>query len=216
LTGDDEQQLAERLITAEQDERRRIAVELHDGPVQSLSGIALMLDAAIHAVEDGRLEDATEVLRKAIGLHRDTIRSIRDLSFNLEPVVLRDQGFSPAVRALADQLGIAHKLQIDLDVGPADTIPEKAQAALYQVIREALGQAVRRGPPTRIAVSVVERADGGLETIVEDDGSGERRRANVEAIEERARPLGGRVRLEDASGGGTVVRVLLPPHRTRG
>ena len=50
MTGDDEQQLAERLITAEQDERRRIALELHDGPVQSLSGIALMLDAAIHAV----------------------------------------------------------------------------------------------------------------------------------------------------------------------
>jgi signal transduction histidine kinase len=215
LTSDDEQ-LAERLITAEQDERRRIALELHDGPVQSLSGIALMLDAAIHAVEDGRLEDATQVLRNALGLHRDTIRSIRDLSFNLEPVVLRDQGFSPAVRALADHLGIAHKLQIDLDVGPADTIPEKGQAALYQVIREALGQAVRRGPPTRIAVSVVERADGGLETIVEDDGSGERRRANVEAIEQRARPLGGRVRLDDAAGGGTIVRVLLPPHRTRG
>jgi two-component system NarL family sensor kinase len=215
LTAADEQ-FADRLITAEQDERRRIAVELHDGPVQSLSGIALMLDAAIHAVEDGRLDDAKDVLRNALGLHRDTIRSIRDLSFNLEPVVLRDQGFSPAVQALAEQLGIAHKLQIDLDVAAADTLPEKAQAALYQVIREALGQAVRRGPPTRIAVSVVEREDGSLETVVEDDGSGERRRANVEAIQERARPLGGRVRLEDAAAGGTIVRVLLPPHRTRG
>ena len=216
MTRDDEQQLAERLISAEQDERRRIALELHDGPVQSLSGIALMLDAAIHAVEDGRIEDATQVLRTALALHRDTIRAIRDLSFSLEPVVLRDQGFSPAVRALADQLGIANKLQIDLDVTAADTLPEKAQAALYQVIREVLGQAVRRGPPTRISVAVVEREDGSLETVVEDDGSGERRRANVEAIRERAQPLGGRVRLEDASAGGTIVRVLLPPHRARG
>jgi signal transduction histidine kinase len=213
---DDEPQLAERLITAEQDERRRLAVFLHDGPVQSLSGIALMLDAAVHAVADGRTEEATRVLRNALQLQRETIRAIRDLSFNLEPVVLRDQGFGPAVRALAEQLGIAHELQIDLDVDAADGLTEKAQAALYQVIREALGQAVRRGPPTRVTVRIWERPDGGLETLLEDDGSGERRRASVEAIEERARPLGGRVRVEDAPDGGTIVRVLLPPHRARG
>jgi signal transduction histidine kinase len=213
---DDEQQLAERLITAEQDERRRLALFLHDGPVQSLSGIALMLDAAIDAVEAGRTEDAARVLRNAVQIHRDTIRSIRDLSFNLEPVVLRDQGFGPAVRALAEQLGMSHKLQIDLEVDAAEVLQEKAQAALYQVIREALGQAVRRGPPTRVTVRIAELDDGSLETVVEDDGSGERRRASAEAIEERARPLGGRVRLEDAAGGGTVVRVVLPPHRARG
>jgi signal transduction histidine kinase len=211
-----EQQLAERLITAEQDERRRIALFLHDGPVQALSGIALMLDAAIHAVECGRREEAARVLRNALDVHRQTIRAIRDLSFNLEPVVLRDQGFAAAVEALAEQLAIDNRLQIDLDVAPADELAEKAQAALYQVIREALGQAVRRGPPTRISVRVVARDDGALETLVEDDGAGERRRARVEAIEERARPLGGRVRIGKAAGGGTVVRVLLPPHRARG
>jgi signal transduction histidine kinase len=215
LTADDEQ-LAERLITAEQDERRRLALFLHDGPVQSLSGIALMLDAAIHALRDGRPDEATRVIQNALDLQRDTIRSLRELSFNLEPVVLRDQGFNPAVRALTEQLGIAHRLQIDVDVDAADSLSKKAQAALYQVIREALGQAVRRGPPTRIAVSVRKRPKGGIEAAVEDDGSGERRRASVEAIEQRARPLGGRVRVEDRPGSGTIVRVLLPAHRSRG
>jgi signal transduction histidine kinase len=216
LTAETEQQLAERLITAEQDERRRLALFLHDGPVQSLSGIALMLDAALHAVGDGRVDEAKRVLAQALDLQRETIRSIRDLSFNLEPVVLRDQGFAPAVQALAEQLGLAHKLQIEIEVDAADALSEKAQAALYQVLREALNQAVRRGPPTRIAVSVAERPDGGLEAVVADDGSGERRRASVEAIEERARPLAGRVRVEHGRDGGTVVRVVLPPHRARG
>ena len=216
VPADDEQQLAERLITAEQDERRRLALFLHDGPVQSLSGIALMLDAAIHAVEDGRPDEAQRMLATALRLQRETIRSIRDLSFDLEPVVLRDQGFAPAVGALAEHLGLAHRLQIDLDVAAADGLSEKAQAALYQVLREALNQAVRRGPPTRISVRVEARADGGLEAVVEDDGSGERRRASVEAIEERARPLSGRVRVEHGKAGGTVVRVVLPPHRARG
>jgi signal transduction histidine kinase len=207
--------LAERLISAEQNERRRLALFLHDGPVQSLSGIALMLDATGHAIDDGRLEDARQVLETALTLHRETIRSLRDLSFNLEPVVLRDQGFTPAVQALAEQLGISERLQIDLDVAAGEALAEKAQAAIYQIIREALHQAVRRGPPTRISVRIEERTDGGVDTIVEDDGSDERRRASIEAIEERALPLRGRVRVEQGSRGGTVVRVTLPPYRAR-
>ncbi len=108
--------LSDQLITAEQEERRRIALFLHDGPVQSMSGIALMLDAVIAAVEGGRTEEAERVLGSALEKQRQTIRSLRDLSFELEPVVLRDQGFGPAVSALADQLGMANKIQIDLDV----------------------------------------------------------------------------------------------------
>src|ERR687886_21778 len=61
--------LSEQLITAEQDERRRLANELHDGAVQSMSGIALMLDAAVGAVESGRVEEAMQVMRSALQRH---------------------------------------------------------------------------------------------------------------------------------------------------
>jgi signal transduction histidine kinase len=208
-------QLADRLITAEQDERRRIALFLHDGPVQSLAGIALMLDAAVDAITDGRLDDAKRVLDAARERHRDAVRSLRDLSFDLEPVVLRDQGFGPAVRGLAERLGLSQELRIDLDIALGDELAESAQVALYQVIREALSQAARRGPPSRIVVRVAERADGSVETVIADDGSGERRRASAEAIEERALPLGGQVSLEQGDEGGTVVRVVLPQYTAR-
>ena len=210
-----ERELAERLITAEQDERRRLALFLHDGPVQSLSGIALMLDAARHSIEEGRTRDAAQVLETAVDLHRDVVRALRDLSFNLEPVVLRDQGFAPAVLALAEQFGLRHRLQIDVDVEAGERIAEKAQVALYQVIREGLNQAIRRGPPTRISIRIEEQRAGGIEAVIEDDGSGERRRASLEAIEERAAALNGRVRVEQAEGGGTLVRVVLPAYTTR-
>lgn len=196
-------------MAAEQDERRRIALFLHDGPVQSLSGIALMLDAVGHAIEDGRLEEAREVLGSALARHRKVIQALRDLSFNLEPVVLRDQGFVAAVAALADQLGLAEEVQIDLNVGDGEALGEKAQAALYQIIREALSQAVQRSP-NRITVRVVA-ANGIVETTVTDDGYLERRARNVEAIEERTKPLNGRVVVE-RSEGGTTVRVTLPDY----
>ncbi len=207
--------LSDQLITAERDERRRLALFLHDGPVQSMAGIALMLDAAAHAIESGRLGEAKRVVASALERHRETIRSLRNLSFNLEPVVLRDQGFGPAVRALATELGIANEVRIDLDIEAAEALGEKAQVALYQIIREALNQAIRRGPPTRISVRMEQSADGAFETVIVDDGAGERRRASFEAIAERARPLSARVSVDPGADGGTAVRVVLPPYTAR-
>ncbi|MDX6478505.1 MAG: hypothetical protein QOG29_1092, partial [Gaiellaceae bacterium] len=186
------------------------ALYLHDTVVQSLSGIALMLDAGLGAVEEGRADEARSIIGGALDRHRTAIKALRDLSFNLEPVVLRDQGFASAVNALAEQLALANEIQIDVDVEAAESLTEQAQAALYQIIREALHQAIRRGPPTRIGVRIDRRADGATETVVSDDAPGERRRRSFEAIEERARTLNGRLDVEQGSDGGTAVRVVLP------
>jgi signal transduction histidine kinase len=208
--------LSDQLITAEQEERRRLALFLHDGPVQSLAGISLMLDAAIESIGGNRLEEATRVTQSALERHRDTIRSLRDLSFNIEPVVLRDQGFAPAMEAFAEQVGLANRIQVDLDVDAADALAENARVGLYQIIRDAVNQALRRGPPTRVSIRVAERADGSVETVIADDGAGERRRASFDEVEERARTLSGRLDVEAGDDGGTVVRVVLPPYVAHG
>ena len=209
---DDRERLVERIITAEQDERRRLALFLHDGPVQNLSGIALMLDAAVQAIDDGRPEAARGIMASALERHRETIRSLRDLSFNIEPVVLRDQGFGAAVEELANQLGMEHRVQIEVDVAPAARLGEKEQVGLYQIVRESLNQAVRRGPPSKISVTIQETQGGQIETIVADNGTGERRTAALEAIGERATTLNGRFSVEQGADGGTAIRVVLPAY----
>jgi two-component system, NarL family, sensor kinase len=204
----------DRLIAAEQDERRRIALFLHDGPVQNLAGIALMLDAALHSITTGKLEDAKNVLSSALDRQRATIRELRDLSFALEPVVLRDQGFAPALQELADQVGTANQIRIDLDIAAAEEIGEAAQVATYTIIRELLDQAIRRGPPTTVKVSMRATGDGGLETCVADNAEPERRRRSFEAIEERVKQLHGKIDV-DVDDEGTSVVVTLPPYATR-
>jgi len=204
--------LADRIITAEADERRRLALFLHDGPVQNLAGIALMLDAAVHAIGAGRSDDARGIMGSALEKHRETIRSLRDLSFNIEPVVLRDQGFSSAVEELANQLGLEHKVQIEVDVAMAGKLGEKEQVGLYQIVRESLNQAVRRGPPSKISVVIRDTALGEIETIVADNGSGERRTAALDAIGERASTLNGRFSVEQGADGGTAIHVFLPAY----
>jgi signal transduction histidine kinase len=181
--------------------------------VQSLSGIALMLDAVGHAIEDGRYEDAQQVLASALDRHRQTIQSLRDLSFNLEPIVLRDQGFVPAVRALADQLGIAESIKVEVDVAAGEGFAERARVALYQLIREALSQAIGR-QPTTVSVKLVEVGEGDAVLTVSDDGHRERRRDSAEAFEERVRPLSGKVGF-DRTDAGTTVTVALPGYAIR-
>jgi signal transduction histidine kinase len=201
----------DRLIAAEQDERRRLALFLHDGPVQQLAGIALMLDGVAHAIASGRVDEAQQILATALEHQRQTIRELRDLSFALEPVVLRDQGLVPAVRALADQVGRSYEVRIDLDVDQGGGLGETTQVALYTIIRELLDQSVRRGPPSRIAVSVARTPDGGVTAVVADDAEPERRRRSFEAIEERVRQLHGEIEVASHEGG-TEVRVTMPPY----
>ncbi len=205
--------MSDLVVTAEQEERRRLALFLHDGPVQSLAGIALMLDAVAAGVEAGRLEEARSVLAQCLERQRDTIRSLRDLSFNLEPVVLRDQGFGPAVQELAQQLGLAEELQITLDVADAEELAQRAQVTLYQIIREALHNAIRR-KPSKIDVRIAN-VDGSVEAVVADNGAGERRRAIYDSLAERARTLNAELSVESSDDGGTSVRVLLPGYSAR-
>jgi signal transduction histidine kinase len=195
---------AEQVLAAEQDERRRIALFLHDGPVQSLSGVALMLDASLDLITRGEHEQARDILDRALARTRTTVGELRDLSFNLEPVALRDHGFTAAVDALVQTRGREHRVEVSLDVGLIDTLAEQTQAALYQIVREALEEAIRRGPPSRFEVSATSDAPGTLRLVIRDDAPTERRRRALEVLGERARTLGANLTLDHDVGGTTM------------
>jgi len=200
----------DEILAAEQDERRRIALFLHDGPVQSLAGVALMLDAALNFLERGEAREAGEVLDRALGRTRTTIGELRDLSFNLEPVVLRDHGLGMALHALGDDRGAAHGIVVEVDAAAAETLSERTQAALYAIVREALEGAIRRGPPKTFSVRIAHRRDDdSLEVTIHDDAPGERRRRSIEALEERARTLHAKLTFEHPDAGSTM-RLVLP------
>jgi signal transduction histidine kinase len=197
-------ELAEHVLAAEQDERRRIALFLHDGPVQSLAGVALMLDASLDLIGRGEHEQAREILDRALARTRTTVGELRDLSFNLEPVALRDHGFAAAVDALAQSRGREHRIEVSLDVSMIDALGERTQAALYQIVREAFEEAIRRGPPSRFEVAATTDVPGTLRLVIRDDAPTERRRRALEVMGERARTLGATLTLDHEVGGTTM------------
>jgi two-component system NarL family sensor kinase len=214
-TGDAERALLAERVLAEQEERRRLAELLHDGPAQHLSAIAQMLDAGLASLREGETERADDVLARGLALARDATRDLRALCEDLEPKVLRELGFAAAVAVLARRVSSRHDVEVEVDVDDADQLGENAQTALYQILREAVDQAVRRGAPTRIEISLRETPVGGAELVVADDGPPERRSAVLEALAERAATLNARFSSEVRYPRGSTIRIDVPPSAAR-
>jgi two-component system NarL family sensor kinase len=214
-TEDAERALLGERILAEQDERRRLAELLHDGPLQQLSALTQMVDAALDTIRQGEARRADEILDRALSLARGTTQDLRALCDDLEPRALRELGFASAVRSLARRVGARREVEIDLEVDAGDELGEHAQAGLYQIVREALDQAVRRGAPARIEIAVRLLDGGGAELEVSDDGPPERRSAVLELLAERASTLNARFSSEARWPRGSRIRVELPPSAAR-
>ena len=213
-------ELSRRILSAEQDERRKLSLFLHDGPLQAMSGIAMMLDAVAEDASEGSTDAALRVLETARERQRTVIRSLRELSFALEPWVLRDQGFVVALRALADEMERGHAVSVELDVEPAGELPPDDQVFLYQIVREAVQNAVKHAAPRSVSVKVSGDPAAGYELLVHDDGTGFAATGpedglphhGMTAMRERAQILGGRLRIDSIPGAGTSVRLSLPAH----
>jgi two-component system, NarL family, sensor kinase len=215
LTDDAERALLAERILAEQEERRRLGELLHDGPVQHLSAIAQIVDAALATLRSGERERTDELLSRGLELARNASRELRALCDDLEPLALSELGFRTAVEALVRRFAFRHDVEIVLEIEHANELGEHAQTALYQIVREAIEQAVRRGAPSRIEVSIRETTGGGAELVVSDDGPPERRSAVLEALAERAATLNARFSSEVRYPRGSTIRVELPPSAAR-
>jgi two-component system, chemotaxis family, CheB/CheR fusion protein len=206
--------LAERIL-AEQDERRRLSELIHDGPAQHLSAIAQTVDAALEAMRAGETHRADELLTRGLKLAREAAHDLRALCDDLEPRALRELGFADAVAGLARRVAARREIEVTLDIAHANELGEHAQLGLYQIVREAIDQAVRRGALTKIEVSVQPTINGGAALAVTDDGPPERRSAVLEMLAERAATLNARFTSEAKWPRGSTIRVEVPPTAAR-
>ena len=148
MTSDPERALVAERILAEQEERRRLAELIHDGPVQHLAAIGQIVDAALEAVREGDRQRAAELLTRGLQVTREAGQDLRALCEDLEPRALRELGFAAAVEAFGRRVAGRRDIEIAIDVEHGDALGEHAQAGLFQIVRDAVDQAVRRGALT--------------------------------------------------------------------
>lgn len=214
----DLQRSRERLVTAREEERRRLRRDLHDGLGPTLASHTLRLDAILDLVDSdpARARQQIEDLRSQT---KDTVAEIRRLVYELRPPALDDLGLIEALRTHLLQLRSTHqRTDITLDVPPEGlpALTAAVEVAAYRIIMEGLTNVLRHAGAAccRVRLSVEAGARRELRIEILDDGKGlpERVEAGVGVLSmhERAVELGGSCTLEEAADGGTRLRARLP------
>lgn len=164
-------QLTQRVINAQEEERSRLARELHDGISQNLVGVRYAIDLASRKVNSQSLDAATAINRGAEALN-GAIKEVRRLSHDLRPRVLDDLGLTPALQALVHNF--TERTGIEADFSSTtykNMLKPEASTALYRVAQEALNNVERHAGATRVDILVSNNA-GRVQMIVSDDGNG--------------------------------------------
>jgi signal transduction histidine kinase len=202
----------EQLVTAREEERRRLRRDLHDGLGPSLGAVVLRIDTARNLAAS-RPDDADALLRQARDDVAAALADVRRLVHDLRPPALDDLGLAGAVRQQAERL-LAPAVQVTVGAEGLADLPAAVEVAAYRIASEALANTARHAAATRVLVRLVRDADGALEVTVTDDGVGiaPDRAAGVGlvSLRERAAELGGRCTVTCPAGGGTEVRAVLP------
>lgn len=207
------QALLGRLVSAQEEERRRIARDMHDDSIQSMFAVGLRLELLRSTIEDPQQIEALDQLRQTVD---SATYRLRHLLFELRPAALDEAGLGEALREYLDvmrtEAGVDVRLEATLDSGPAT----KAEVIAYRITQEALIN-VRKHAHARHVECHVASSDGGILVKIEDDGAGMAAGAaqpaghlGLAAMRERAELAGGWWRMTSSAGQGTVVEFWVP------
>ena len=215
---EDLRSLASQVSLAEERERRRISVGLHDRVTQSLALTVIKLHS-LRAKQDD--PEAIAVFEEIGRILKEILTEIRSLTFELSPPILYEFGLEPALEWLCQHFQENHRLTCNFRVdGSAEVLQQDLRIALYQSVRELLTNVVKHARASRTSV-VVDQSNDKIKVVVEDDGrgfdtaaekslSGQNQGFGLFSVREHIRYLGGSVTLTSTPSVGTLVSLLVP------
>jgi signal transduction histidine kinase len=214
------QQLAQ-VTAAQEEERQRIARELHDGVGPSLASMNLRLRTARKLLERDQ-EAAIRELEALADLSQDNVREIRRMIYDLRPAALDELGLVPALRQYLARCRQEHGLQFGFSAEEAERLPVAVETALFRIVQEAVNNVVKHADARRVEITLVWE-DGVVALGVADDGRGfdpavprSERHVGLWSMRERVLQLGGQFEVQSGPGQGTVLRAWLPMERGEG
>ncbi|MGH9226410.1 MAG: HAMP domain-containing protein [Acidimicrobiales bacterium] len=205
------QESSQRVVGAQDEERRRLARDLHDGIQQQLLVLRLRLGLA-EGEADGQGGGQSAFLAELAAEMDRTIEQLREVSHNLYPAILRDRGLAAALHSYAGRLPLPS--QLSLDPEPLPRLPADVESAAYFLLCEAVTNALKHSEADELAMAVAV-TDGHLRVQVSDDGRGfdteaVGRSGGLLHMEDRVRSFGGELRIESSPGHGTSVVATFP------
>lgn len=213
------QLLLESLVNAQEDERSRLARELHDQAGQTLTNLLVRLKT----IEKKSSEPAVkENLAEALEIVAESIDTIRDLSYSLRPPALEEFGLGTAIVALAEEMTEQVNIKVNCDCGLECKIPSEIEVVLYRIVQEGLTNIIRHAGASQVGITM-KCQENTIFLKIEDNGQGfdpakitiqeGQRHLGLIGMNERAELFGGRCSVYSAPGEGTTIEVIVPvPH----
>jgi signal transduction histidine kinase len=207
-------ELSGHLLTAQEEERKRISRELHDETGQALMVVRLYLSMLDSTVQN---EEAKAKMGELLGVVDRAIEGIRRIIGRLSPLVLQELGLISAIRKEAKDLrntaGVRARVNISENFGRLDPVME---TAIYRVVQESLHNVAKHAQASNVEISMERRGEM-LTLSIQDDGTGIRRRTNpsrtsfgMAGMHERISTLGGQMKVESHEGEGTKISISVP------
>lgn len=208
--------LLDRTVSAVDEERRRLAAELHDSTIQALQSAAMDAELASLLIERGRKQEAASRLEGLTMRLRDATAELRRILLDLRPPVLDRDGLVPSIERRLAEVRSAREIETALEVSPNTRVPPEHEEVVYRFCQEAIQNAVRHSDCSRLKIRLWQSGSN-LRVEVSDDGKGfdpsqakKPGHLGLLGMEERARLAGGRLVLDAAPGAGTRVELILP------
>jgi signal transduction histidine kinase len=211
------QALLESLVRAQEEERRRLARELHDGAGQTLTSLLVRLKTLEMKHSSSDLVPALEGMQAIVS---QTIEQIRGLSYRLRPAALEEFGLSTALETLMQEAAQNSGLKVFCECTLGDCkLPEEVEVTLYRITQEGLTNVLRHASAAKVRLELKTVADG-IQLCIEDDGIGfnpahlpsepGKRHLGLISMRERAEMLGGTLDVYTAPQEGTTLQVFIP------
>ncbi len=208
--------LSEQLIGAQEGERKRIALELHDSVGQSLSAVKYTLERGMELLRQPRLGDAATVFQLAVRRIQESAESIRAISMNLRPKILDDLGAASAVQWFCRDFAETYpSLTVTTELGVRDgEVPDRLATVVYRSVQELLNNVAKHAAAKYVLVKL-SIEDNTLVLVVRDNGVGHdhatadsrRHGSGLRNLRERAQMTGGQFSIARAPGHGTLAQL---------
>ncbi len=215
------QQLSNRILQAQEQERGRIARELHDGIGQVLTGLRMQLQSM---TQPGRPDDSAirrSALHDALELSSRAIEDLRNIALDLRPSMLDDLGLVPTLEWFCSEFSRRHGIKVEFHCDlNEEKLPDDLESALYRIVQEGLGNILKHAKATEAEVTL-ESDERAIRLTVRDNGKGfdpndlpawqsQRHCSGILNMKERASMVGGSMNLQSAPGAGTVLLFEIP------
>jgi len=210
----------DRIIALEEDVRKELARDFHDGPAQTLSAMIMAIEL-IEILPEPISEPVAEGLTDLRAMATKTLHRVRNMIFELRPVILKTQGLDPALRSYVQRLREGEDMNIHLKVeGLEKRLPARLEEICFSIIQEAINNVKRHAGEENIWLTAIRRGNE-FQVVVKDDGEGfdptkverlydRQGKLGLLNMRERAEMIGGRLSIGSAPGKGTTITLNIP------